>query len=96
MTKYNNKPRQIEAITFEELIAFGKAHTDEFINGMPKSFKYNGHLIEYLNEHAYLIPTLESGDWSQIFTANDMLIIGIKGEIYPCKKDIFTDSYDPD
>jgi hypothetical protein len=27
-------------------------------------------------------------------TREDMLIIGVKGEIYPCKKDIFEATYD--
>lgn len=28
------------------------------------------------------------------FTREDMLITGIKGEIYPCKKDIFHATYE--
>jgi hypothetical protein len=27
-------------------------------------------------------------------TPNDMLITGVKGEIYPCKKDIFEATYE--
>lgn len=39
-----------------------------------------------------MIPTLE-GQYE--FTPNDMLITGVKGEIYPCKKDIFEATYEP-
>jgi hypothetical protein len=30
-----------------------------------------------------------------VATAGDFVIRGIKGEIYPCKPDIFTATYDP-
>jgi len=26
---------------------------------------------------------------------DDMVIVGVKGEIYPCKPDIFADTYEP-
>jgi hypothetical protein len=94
MASYRNKPRDIEAITFEELVEYGKAHSKEFINGLPKFFEYNHHPIQYENDTTYLIPTLESGDCAQKFTVDDMLIIGLKGEIYPCKKDIFEETYE--
>ena len=95
MAKYRNKPREIEAITFNEFVEFGMANSNEFINSMPKSFKFNDHLVEYENDKTYLIPTLESGECSQRFTSDDMLIIGLKGEIYPCRLDIFEETYEP-
>lgn len=94
MARFRNKPREVEVMTFQELIEFGKASTDELINGKPISFEYNGHLIQYQNEQTHLINTLESGNCPQIFSIEDMLIIGLKGEIYPCKKDIFEMTYE--
>ena len=38
-----------------------------------------------------LIPTLEG---NMIANINDWIIRGIKGEFYPCKPDIFLQSYD--
>lgn len=94
MARYRNKPREVEVITYQEFIAYGNANTDEWINGMPKSFKFNGHLVVYENADTYLIPTLESGECAQRFSSGDMLIIGLKGEIYPCRKDIFDLTYE--
>lgn len=91
MPKYKKKPIVIEAITFEEFIEYGKAHAERLINGMPWHFEYNGYPVTHANDECYIIPTLE-GEYS--FTPKDMLITGIKGEIYPCKKDIFYDTYE--
>jgi hypothetical protein len=90
--KYRKKPVVIEAITFDELVEYGKANGANIVNGMPWSFRYKGHWITHENDRCYLIPTLEG---THNFTPNDMLITGIKGEIYPCKKDIFEASYEP-
>ena len=91
MMKYRKKPVVIEAITFEEFIEYGKNHGGNIVNGMPWSFEYNGHPVTHENDTCYLIPTLEG---MYQFTPNDMLITGVNGEIYPCKKDIFEKTYE--
>ena len=64
----------------------------ESINGgMPWSFTYAGHQISHKNDTCYLIPTLEG---TMKMGRDDMLITGVKGEIYPCKRDIFEATYD--
>ena len=90
--RYRKKPVIIEAITFEEFIEYGKTHGKNIINGMPWSFEYKGWPVTHENDECYMIPTLE-GQYK--FTPNDMLITGVKGEIYPCKKDIFEATYEP-
>lgn len=92
MAKFIKKPVVIEAITFNELVEFGKKHSNNIVNGMPWSFEYKGFNISHENDECYLIPTLEG---VMKFTPNDMLITGVKGEIYPCKLDIFNSTYDP-
>lgn len=92
MARYRKKPVEIEAITFDELIEYGKANGANIVNGMPWSFKYKGHAITHENDECYLIPTLEG---THNMTPIDMLITGVQGEIYPCKKDIFKATYDP-
>lgn len=89
--RYRKKPIIIEAITFEEFIEYGKTHGDNIINGMPWFFEYNGHPVTHENDECYIILTLEG---NHNFTPNDMLITGVKGEIYPCKKDIFEATYE--
>ncbi|MBL4951091.1 hypothetical protein JK635_02400 [Neobacillus sp. YIM B02564] len=91
MTKYRKKPVVIEAVTFEEFIEYGKQNGGNIVNGMPWSFEYNGHLVTHENDECYLIPTLEG---TMRFTTEDMLITGVNGEIYPCKKDIFEKTYE--
>ena len=90
--KYRKKPIVIEAITFEEFVQYGKENGGNIVNGMPWSFKYNGHSVTHENDELYLIPTLEG---THNFTPQDMLITGVNGEIYPCKKEIFEKTYEP-
>jgi hypothetical protein len=90
--KFRKKPVVIEAITFKELVQHGIDAGANICNGMPWSFEYKGHPITHENDECYLIPTLEG---THRFTPGDMLITGIKGEIYPCKKDIFEATYEP-
>ena len=90
MPKFRKKPVVIEAITFDELVKHGRVQTSD-TNGMPWSFNYAGHPITHENDECYLIPTLEG---TMFFKPGDMLITGVKGEIYPCKGDIFEMTYE--
>lgn len=94
MAKFKKKPVVIEAITWDEFIEYGKKEVgEEFLNdGMPWSFDYNGHPITHENDECYLITTLEG---THNMTPQDVLITGVRGEIYPCKIDIFEETYEP-
>lgn len=93
MALFTKKPVTVEAITFDEFVAHGLQHCkDAQRNGMPWHFKYKGHVITHENDNCYIIPTLEG---SMHFRRGDMLITGVKGEIYPCKIDIFEKTYAP-
>lgn len=89
--KYRKLPVEIEAITFDELVEYGKANGANIVNEMPWSFNYAGQPITHENDDCYLIPTLEG---VMKFNRGDMLITGVKGEIYPCKPDIFAATYE--
>lgn len=89
--KYRKKPVEIEAITFDELVSHGLKNGANVVDKMPWSWSYNGHPITHENDECYLIPTLEG---VMKMTPNDMLITGVQGEIYPCKKDIFEQTYE--
>lgn len=91
MAQFRKKPVVIEALTFGELVEFGLNNGANVVNGMPWSFTMNGYPITHASDTSYLITTLE-GD--HLMTTSDMLIIGVKGEIYPCKKDIFDMTYE--
>lgn len=91
MSKYRKRPDVVEAITFEELVEHGKAQNVPLYNGYPWSFDYQGHPITHENDNCYLIPTLEG---TMKFNRGDMLVTGVKGEIYPCRIDIFIQTFD--
>ena len=91
MAKYKKNPVIIDAITFDELIEHGKNSAYSIVDGMPWSFDYNGHRITHETDTCYIINTLE-GD--MYMRPDDMLITGVKGEIYPCKLDIFLETYE--
>lgn len=91
MAFYKKKPVVIKAITFDEFIQYGIEHGANIVNRMPWSFEYKGHPITHENDERYLIPTLEG---LYDFTPQDVLITGVQGEIYPCKIDIFKETYE--
>jgi hypothetical protein len=92
MARFRKKPVVIEAITFDELVAIGLSQDGVTeVDGVPWSFSYAGYGITHENDDCYLIPTLEG---TMRFERGDMLITGVKGEIYPCKADIFAQTYD--
>ena len=97
MTQFRKKPVVITAITFDQLVAHGteqckaEGRESNILNGMPWAFAYNGHPISHENDDCYLIPTLEG---TMKMGRDDMLITGVKGEIYPCKRDIFEATYE--
>jgi hypothetical protein len=81
MAKYRKKPVVIEAFKYNA----GEQRSEvaqEVIEGK----------VRYTEEGTMLIDTLEGvmearpGDW---------IIRGVKGELYPCKPDIFAATYDP-
>lgn len=92
MAKYRKRPVVVEAITLDELVEHGKAQGATVYEGLPWSFTYAGHPITHENADCYLIPTPEG---TMQLRRGDMLITGVKGEIYPCKADIFAATYEP-
>lgn len=89
MTKYRKKPVEIEAFKF-------------YIDGIPDWFvdkvstneiilRNCGH-NRYTIDDAYCeIKTLEG---TMVGNGGDYIIKGVKGEIYPCKSDVFKETYE--
>jgi hypothetical protein len=83
MTKFRKKPVVIDAVLWD-----GKLTTVEPL----LAGSSNSEVYQDLGETALMIPTLEGtmradkGDW---------IIRGVKGELYPCKPDIFAATYEP-
>jgi hypothetical protein len=91
--KFRKKPVVIEAITFEEFITLHHFSLDivQDDSASDRHFDYKGSRITKQNDELYVIPTLEG---NHNFTPQDMLITGVKGELYPCKIEIFNQTYD--
>lgn len=81
MPQFRKKPVVIEAVKFR-----AGEQPDELASDVVAG------TIRYTDQDTLLIATLEgtmearSGDW---------IIRGVKGELYPCKPDIFAATYEP-
>jgi len=89
MAKYRKKPVVIEAVqlrwdTWDEMCEF--AGVGKLSDGKPE-----GHMDRDKMRVDLDIPTLEGLIHA---SENDWIIRGVKGEIYPCKPDIFEMTYE--
>ena len=84
--KYRKKPVEIEAM---QLTPDSVASVETFINGKAEAKKMAGP-GRGLHD-GVLIHTLE-GDMKASW--DDWIIKGVKGEFYPCKPDIFSETYE--
>lgn len=80
MPKFRKKPVVIEAVQYD-----GTARTVKQVNelGLSPTVK--------AGSNSLFIPTLEGEMEAQ---PGDWIIRGVKGEFYPCKDDIFRQTYD--
>lgn len=88
MTKFRDRRtyEEVEAINFTTLVEYGKAFSDNIVDGIPLSLKYRGYSIFYENDECYLIPKRVL---VAKMTVNDMLITDSRGVIFPCSIDKF-------
>lgn len=88
MAKYRKKPVEIEAVqwngTFDGAKAIARWAED----------KSNATLV-VSEEDGDLWFTIETLEGSMTVTPGDFVICGVKGEFYPCKPDIFEETYEP-
>lgn len=92
---YQKKPVVIEAIQWT-----GKNHREmfdfltnyEFVNEFISNNGDNFYIDHSKVEGGLVIKTLEG---EHIASIGDYIIKGVQGEFYPCKPDIFKDTYEP-
>lgn len=87
MARFHRRPFVFEAITFDELVEIGKASGCPLHNGMPWSFKYQGHPITHENDNEYLIPSGSPTAPHQKFRRGDMLVTAESGALH-----VYTDA----
>lgn len=96
MSKYRKKPVVVEAVQWfkhgdhENVIPFDVEERAAFIFACKPEDLICEHCNEDLALHGW-INTLEGG---HKVCPNDWIITGIKSEQYPCKPDIFEQTYD--
>lgn len=89
--KYRKKPVIIEAVQY---VGQGNLHPrygGRVPNWMWDAFQ-QGVLVADNGTDPLIVQTLEG---SMVLAPGDWLIRGIKGELYPCKPDIFEATYEP-
>lgn len=90
MTRFRKKPVEIDAVKCSELLyAFEKDW-----KALPDwaEAAYEDGVIVAITSANLTIKTLEGDHLARI---EDWVIRGVKGELYPCKPDIFEATYDP-
>ena len=92
MARYVSRPEYTEAVTFEELVEYGKQHGANIVNGMPWSFDYKGQPVTHENNACYLVPG-ERGELMR-FTPQHMLMNDEEGHLFTCGLDIFNQTYE--
>lgn len=86
--KYKKKPVVIEAVKF---IGFGDDSFSERPEWLIKAI-YKDEAVKFFDKKDTLtIETLEGPIYASI---GDYIIRGVQGEIYPCKPDIFEETYE--
>lgn len=83
------KPVEVEVIQTWQAIQFHQGRQFDELPEWLRVAEENGSVI-YLHDHM-MIGTLEGIMRADLY---DWLIRGVKGEIYPCKPDIFKETYD--
>lgn len=81
MMEFRKKPVVIEAMQY----------TGDNFN-LIRQFVGNDTPLHHLGDGKLFIDTLEGGHEASV---NDWIIKGVKGEFYPCKPDIFEQTYEP-
>lgn len=82
--KYVKKPVVVEAVKLDI------PNNDKEVLAFIGAFDENGSAVVDFEKKTMAIPTLEG-----VMTAQngDYIIKGVKGEVYPCKADIFESTY---
>jgi hypothetical protein len=86
MSKYQKKPVVIEAVQNSTVLGMINDPIPEWF----KAGLRDGTITE-ADEGAWAIKTLEG---TMIANRGDWIIRGVKGELYPCKPDIFDATYE--
>lgn len=86
--KYRKKPVEIEALKFDG----NKKSVQELCIWIDKEDKYGEIFIDY--RYTPPVVSINTLEGKMIVGIGDYIIKGINGEFYPCKPDIFKNTYE--
>lgn len=86
--RYRKKPVVVEAIKASEAMRMFASEWKALPRWLVEVYERGGVVP---TPHGIYLPTPEG---SMLANPDDMIICGVKGEIYPCKPDIFAATYD--
>jgi hypothetical protein len=90
--KYRKKPVVVEAFQMKKELWVYHRDWPKWLNeAWDKPYNIPGS-VRYLGDVGLVIRTLEG---EMVAAWNDWIIRGVKGELYPCKPDIFEQTYEP-
>lgn len=89
--RYRKKPVVIEAWQFCPKLLYGKWSCTE----PPQWLSERAEAIFTVDVDAVPIVEIKTLEGTMIANPEDWIIKGIKGELYPCKPDIFAATYEP-
>ena len=91
MSKYKLKPLIAEALTFDELMEYGRTQTDNVYNNMPWSFEYLGYAVTHETDTCYIISCEND---SVYFTPEKMIVLTGNEQICVLDLDQFNRLYE--
>ena len=100
MVRYRKKPVVIEAVQVAAAVYDGKTWNgspfkcDVVPQWLVDAFS-NGTVSVHPSDRDYALLAIKAPEGTMIAQPGDWIIRGVKGELYPCKPDIFEATYEP-
>jgi len=103
MARYRKKPVVIEAVQVAAAVYIGKTWNgsngslfkcDVAPQWLEDAFA-NGTIAVHPSDRDYALLAVKASEGTMIAEPGDWIIRGVKGELYPCKSDVFEATYDP-
>ena len=89
MPRYRKKPVEVDAVVVSEAMRSASEDWDALPAWLRAA--YDRGEVMFLAENVLRIETLEG---AMIARPDDWIICGVAGELYPCKPDIFAQTYE--
>lgn len=83
----------VEAITFDEFVQYGRDNGGNIVNNMPWSFQYKGYAVTHENDTRYLILRPTEPHTLNFFT--DDVLVTVDKDIFVMKASLFNALYKP-